>query len=257
MATYKTEGLILRKRLIGETDRLYSIYTKKYGKIEAVADGSAKITSKQAGDLEPFSFSRLMIARGKSIDRVADARTISNFREGKSDWDSMVLAWSVVEGLDRLTFNGVAEAEAYDLLEELFQYIKSSAFREEKIFIQVQFFWLLFYLLGHRPLLDSSQAEFQDFINREIFFNKKNGTFFSDNLSTNSDNGFIKIPKNLFDLLKEIDKYYISNREFLHYPKVNYNLLKLFYSLVTNYYQSLTNNKINSIQLLIYGRQKR
>lgn len=269
MATYKTEGFILRKKPIGEAGRLYSIYTKDYGKIEAVASSSSKITSKLAGDLEPFNFCQLMIANGRSFERIAGAKINQSFLNLKTDWDSLTLVWALSEGLEGLTFNHLAEPKIYYLLKEALSYLESPAYREEKIFIITQFFWHTFLLLGHRPRIDCSKEEFQKFIEEEVFFNKTTGSFIWDKekglpltvirdlslakpreLKTNS---FLKIPQELFKTLLEIDDHYHDQQNFLYLPIFEKQLLKLFYSLVINYYQALTNKKINSFQLLIYG----
>jgi DNA repair protein RecO len=257
MATYKTEGFILRKKPIGEASRLYSIYTKEYGKIEAVAGSSSKITSKLAGDLEPFNFCQLMIADGRYFERIAGAKINQSFTNLKTDWDSLTLAWALAEGLEGLTLNHLAEPRIYQLLMETLFYLESRAYREEKIFIIIQFFWLVFLFLGHRPKIEYSQDEFQKFIEEEIFFNKKTGSFFQHNKERSKINSSLKIPQELFKTLLEIDDCYQSQQNFLYLSTFDKQLLKLFYSLVINYYQTLTNKRINSFQLLIYGLKKK
>lgn len=56
MSRYLTTAAItLDRRLRGEDDRRYTLLTRSLGKVEAVAEGSQKITSKLAGHLEPFA----------------------------------------------------------------------------------------------------------------------------------------------------------------------------------------------------------
>lgn len=49
-----TSAITLDRQVRGEYDRLYTLYTATQGLVAAVAEGSAKVTSKLAGHLEPF-----------------------------------------------------------------------------------------------------------------------------------------------------------------------------------------------------------
>ncbi len=53
---YRTQGIILKKEDRGEADRLFTIYTKDFGKLELLAKGERKIKSKLRGGLELFYF---------------------------------------------------------------------------------------------------------------------------------------------------------------------------------------------------------
>ena len=52
--TYTTEGIILKRKDYQENDRLFTIYSKDYGKIDLIAKGTKKISSKLNSYLEPF-----------------------------------------------------------------------------------------------------------------------------------------------------------------------------------------------------------
>ena len=43
---YKTEAIVLRQRKLGEADRMVTLYTPNYGKLEAKAKGVRKTTSR-------------------------------------------------------------------------------------------------------------------------------------------------------------------------------------------------------------------
>ncbi|MDO8572101.1 MAG: recombination protein O N-terminal domain-containing protein, partial [bacterium] len=73
--TFKATGYIIGKKYFREADRLYTIYTAEYGKIEAMAQGVRKLSSKLAGHLELFHKASFTIAKGKQIDRIATVDT--------------------------------------------------------------------------------------------------------------------------------------------------------------------------------------
>ena len=62
----KTEAIILKTADLGETDRLLTIYSKEFGKIQVIARGTKKLESKLRYHLEPLSYSHLILVEGKN-----------------------------------------------------------------------------------------------------------------------------------------------------------------------------------------------
>ncbi len=62
----KTAGIILKRRKIGEADKLLVIFTTDMGKVTALAKGIERISSRRAGHLEPFMVSQLELSKSKS-----------------------------------------------------------------------------------------------------------------------------------------------------------------------------------------------
>lgn len=115
MSTYVTEGLVLSLRPHRESSRLYTIYTKDFGKVEAVATGSLKISSKLAPHLLPLSQVEIMVAKGKIWDRLAGAKiikTLIKLNESKK----IILAQGYLEVVNKLTGWGQSSPDIYNLL---------------------------------------------------------------------------------------------------------------------------------------------
>jgi len=75
---YLTEGIIIKKRDFGEADRLFWIYTEKFGMIMASAKGVRLEKSKLRDNLDVFTFGDFAVISSKDFWRLVDAReTIS------------------------------------------------------------------------------------------------------------------------------------------------------------------------------------
>ena len=75
---YLTEGIILKKKDFGEADRLFWIYTEKFGMIMASAKGVRLEKSKLRGNLDVFTCGDFAVISSKDFWRLVDAReTIS------------------------------------------------------------------------------------------------------------------------------------------------------------------------------------
>src|SRR6185295_3537772 len=60
---YNVEGVILRRRNIGEADSIFTVLSPYAGKFDAVARGVRKPRSRMRGHLEPLTRCRLLLAR--------------------------------------------------------------------------------------------------------------------------------------------------------------------------------------------------
>ena len=89
---YLTEGIIMKKRDFGEADRLFWIYTEKFGMIMASAKGVRLEKSKLRGNLDVFTCGDFAVISSKDFWRLVDAReTISlKFNHNSAEQPSLI-----------------------------------------------------------------------------------------------------------------------------------------------------------------------
>jgi len=101
MKTHKTEGIVLKRRNLGEADRILTVFTKNNGKIQVKAPGVRKITSRRSPHIELLNFSELTIytARISSnfLPTLTEARTIEDFSLIKDDLGKIGYAYYICE----------------------------------------------------------------------------------------------------------------------------------------------------------------
>lgn len=83
---HHTEGIILSSRDVGEADRIYTIYSKDFGKIAVFAKGVRLEKSKLRYHLNPYSLIRLSFIEGRDILRLTDAEEIVNASSHESSF---------------------------------------------------------------------------------------------------------------------------------------------------------------------------
>ena len=120
---YKTEAVVLRKINVGEADRILTLYTPRLGRISAAARGVRRPKSKLGGHLELFTHSSLMLARGKSLDTVSQAETISSFLPLREDLWRSSLAFYVGELVLQFTAERVEDFAVWELLLDTLQWL--------------------------------------------------------------------------------------------------------------------------------------
>ena len=147
---YRTEALILKRSDFGEADRLLTVYTPSAGKLRLLAKGVRKPTSRKAGHLELFTHSRLLVARGRSLDIITQAETIETFRPLRQTLWRAACAYYTAELLDSFS----AENEENRLLFDLLLVTLKRLSRESRLKLVLRFYELrLLELVGYRPQL--------------------------------------------------------------------------------------------------------
>jgi DNA repair protein RecO (recombination protein O) len=77
--TYRVTGINLRSKPSGESDRLMTILTKEAGLIRVIAPSARKQKSSLSGRSSLFVVNDLLIARGKSMDKITQADSVESF----------------------------------------------------------------------------------------------------------------------------------------------------------------------------------
>lgn len=96
-------GIVLKRRSFREEDRFITVFTDELGKVELLAKGSRKSTSKLAGMLEPATQIRVGMVRGRSFDRLTSARALTVYPALKSSLASTVATGIVLQAVDLVT----------------------------------------------------------------------------------------------------------------------------------------------------------
>lgn len=77
--TYKATGINLKSMPLGEADRLVTILTREFGLLRVVAPGARKQNSKLAGRSGLFVVNELLVAKGRSLDKITQAETLESY----------------------------------------------------------------------------------------------------------------------------------------------------------------------------------
>jgi DNA repair protein RecO (recombination protein O) len=142
-------AIILKKKEVGETDRLYTLYTEGAGKIQVVAKGVRKSEAKLAGQLETLMQGLIIIVKGRGAGKIAGAVAEKNFIALRSDLDMLRRVLETVAIFDRLVGFEDADPELFALLQSYLVLADECAreSKKEKVLLLSEGF--LFQLFAH------------------------------------------------------------------------------------------------------------
>jgi len=180
VGTYKTEGIVLKRKNFGEADKILTIYTKHYGKIKVLAKGIRKPTSKKSPTLELFNWVKIFVSRGRGLDIIKESQIIRSFRGWKKNLGKVEVAFYFCELVERLAPENVPNLKIFNLLTGsllgLSQINEGSLEQAVKIFEQRILEESGFWPKGNKPKID-----FKEYIEKIIERKLKSRDFFRDN----------------------------------------------------------------------------
>ncbi len=127
MRSFKTEGIVIRRRNVGEADRLLTIFTKHHGKITVKAKGVRKISSRRSSHVELLNLVNLSLYKGRINPILTEATTIENFSGAKDNLNSVGFAYHVCELVDSLCAENQENSAVFSLLYEVLSNLSARA----------------------------------------------------------------------------------------------------------------------------------
>jgi DNA repair protein RecO (recombination protein O) len=174
--TFRTESIVIKKEPWREFDRLYTLYTRRAGKLKVMAKGSRRFQSKLAAHLEPFLLTDVMIARGRQFDKLAGSDGLTIFSRLGRDLNKIALLNYCFEILDELTGFGQADERIFHLAREMLALADENHLSPEKSVLAAKIFILkLLGYLGYEPELSRCLECRKDVGGSEVFFNPCRG----------------------------------------------------------------------------------
>ena len=154
----KTKAIVLSTKEWREDDLLFSFLTEEFGRIQAIATGSKKTTSKLVGHLSAPGIVELIFVQGKAQKKITHAYLIKTFKLNKADdFYFLNIAWEII---DKAVLEETAYSEVWQLIGWLSINITNYQIFEQKRFIVNIFLIKLLNLLGFRINLEKQRKNF-------------------------------------------------------------------------------------------------
>jgi DNA repair protein RecO (recombination protein O) len=116
--SFRTQAIILKRRSMGEADRILTLLTPEHGKIDVTAKGARKPASRKTGHVELFTKADVLVSRGRGdLLILTQAEVIEPFLPLREQLTLGAYANYVAELLDRFAFEGDDLQGLFDLLD--------------------------------------------------------------------------------------------------------------------------------------------
>ncbi|MCK4781552.1 DNA repair protein RecO [Candidatus Parcubacteria bacterium] len=168
---YRTQGIIIKKIDKGEAARIFTIYTRDFGKLKVLAKAERKIKSKLRAGLELFYLSEIEFIQGKNYKTLTDVVLIDSFQSIREDLERLKIAYKISEILDNFIKEEQADKKIWGLLSETFDRLNNLKLE----IIYYYFLWNFFSILGYQPELYLCSICQNKLAPEKLYFSYKDG----------------------------------------------------------------------------------
>jgi len=154
MPSYPLRALVLRKTKLGETDLILTLLAADGRQVRAVAKGARKPRSRLGARVEPFTVLDVLLHTGRNLEILAEAETLSTHDALRADYDRTMAASVVVDVLDKVSVEGQAEPQLFDMALVTLDVMDVAAVESLDLLVAA-FLLKALAMHGYRPSLDA------------------------------------------------------------------------------------------------------
>lgn len=160
-------GFVLKRFNFGEADRFVTLFTKENGKVEVLAKGVRKITSKRSSHIEPLNLIRFQSVKTSKNFILTEVELVNSFEKRKSSLKQCEVAFFVCELIDGLCPHGQVNQEIFSLIGN---FLKGGEYSDDEI---LKFETRLLTYLGYWNVEKNFTSELESRIYIESILEKK------------------------------------------------------------------------------------
>ncbi len=248
---YKTQGFIFKKENRLEADRVFSVFTKDFGRIEIFGKAIRKITSKLKGGIEIFSLSEIEFIQGKNKKTLTDTLFIERFKNIQEVPEKFEVANKISNLVDNFIKGEERDQNIFNLLNDTFSKLNNIQFPISNFqLVHYYFFWNFISVLGYGPELSKCAVCQQKLNPHSLYFSNKEGGVVCQNChllrKDPSSLGFSgQVSEVKSDVVKILRLIIKKDWDILSKLKIENNIKKLLREVSENYYNYLLNHHVS------------
>ncbi len=154
MPNFNAECIVLKSSNYKESDKIYTLYSKDYGKFIATARGVRKISSKRGGNLDTLNHVVVGISESeKGYKYISEVQSSNTFRNLKNSLEMSAKGFYLAELVHKLTEEEQQGQDIFDLLLKTLRLLDSGVMDP---MLAISYFEIsLMRILGYGLTLDS------------------------------------------------------------------------------------------------------
>jgi DNA repair protein RecO (recombination protein O) len=154
VSTYRARCLSLKKTKLGEADLIVTLLASDGCRIQAVAKGARKTTSRFGARLEPNTVSDLLLARGRSLDIITEAEVVTRHDGVSALYERCAAASVAADFLDKASLECEGDERLFGLATATLDALEDAA-AEVVPALVTAFLIKAAAMIGYRPQLGS------------------------------------------------------------------------------------------------------
>ncbi len=173
---YRTRGFVFKKEDRLESDRVFTVFTHDFGKVEVFAKAIRKIASKLKGGIEIFSLSEIEFIQGKNRKTLIDAILIEKFNNIIEVPEKIEIINKISGMLDSFIKGQEPDENIWNLIIDFSEKLNNTKLSvNNQPLVYYYFIWNFISVLGYEPELSKCAVCSQKLNPYNLYFSNKEG----------------------------------------------------------------------------------
>lgn len=247
MIVLDTQGIVLRAVKYRDKDLILTIFTRKYGKVSAIAKGAQGQKSRFLSASQLFSYNNYNLRKQKDMFALYQADNIKSFYNISMDFESFSYASFIIKLVEANIVEGQPNNRLFELLAQtLFLYSEKI---DNKNLVLDAFLLKFVDYMGYRPNLDRCTICGNNNLKYAVF-SVEDGGLVCNNCNA-KEKFFIKLDQTTISLMQ-----YILNNDIIVCSKAKvaevlvrelFSLLKIY---LVNYFENVSFKSLDLLKTL-------
>ncbi|MDQ3019157.1 MAG: DNA repair protein RecO [Bacteroidota bacterium] len=204
MSIVKTDAFVLKSFNYGDTSKIVTLFTKEFGKLNAIVKGARNYKSKLCGTLETMNYISCVIyfKENRELQLISKSEYIKSFQNILADFEKLQTAFKIIEILNKSVIEREINDKIFELLISSYEKLNLTSANSLKSLLRFQI--ELVKILGLSPDFSAQNYDLETFYK----FNELNANkYFYDILITINMNGLGATDLNTTDLISLVNCY--------------------------------------------------
>lgn len=249
MNNFVTDAINLKAYNLSEADKIIVMYSRDKGLIRGVAKGVKKPKSKLGARMDLLVANKLMLYKGKSLDRICQAEALNTFNKTRQNMDKIFYSMYISEIVSNFGVeDDPCSNEVYDLLYKALDRISNASDTVEILIAVIKFQLKMMLTAGFGVELDCCLCCQEQIKDESMYFSSKMGGIIcskcNEALRLNTLMHY-KI-RDFLNACLQYDFDYVSEYD----EKANEKVCMVCFELLKEYINAHSSKKFNSTEIL-------
>lgn len=247
MNNFVTDAINLKSYNLSEADKIIVMYSKDKGLIRGVAKGVKKPKSKLGARMDLLVANKLMLYKGKNLDRICQAEALNTFNKTRQDIDKIFYSMYITEIVNNFGVeDDPCSEEIYNLLYKTLNKISEASDIVEILIAVIKFQLKIMQICGFAIELNKCLCCGNIIEDSNMYFSAPSGGVICENCNhTGSYLMHYKL-RDFLSICQKADFENISEYE----QKANEKICRVCFGLLKEYINLHSSHKFNSTDIL-------
>ena len=248
MNNFVTDAINLKSYNLSEDDKIIVMYSKDKGLIRGVAKGVKKPKSKLGARMDLLVANKLMLYKGKSLDRICQADSLNTFNNTRKDIDKIFYSMYITEVVNNF---GIEEdpcsQDVYNILYKALNKISEATSKEQILIAVIKFQLKMMQLSGFGIEFDTCLCCRESVKDNMYFSSKMGGIICSEcNETLHIKTMMHQKIRDFLSAMLQYDFDYVSEYD----KKATEKVCTVCFELLKQYINEHSSKKFNSTEIL-------